>query len=102
MGAYWIGTFFGAVLGGFLWSRLWLWISKLAVKADPQRLYVSYAIAWVTAVALGAYGLAEGGPPDWPRSLLTYTPALLLWLVFDLFRLRGKAARVGVSGRADA
>ena len=88
--AYWLGAITGAVLFAFIWSRLWIRLGKKLVKVAPKRIYLAYAMAWATAIVWGAFGFADGGPPNWSRALLGYTPALALWLVFDLIRARGK------------
>lgn len=70
MNAALIGSIVGAVIFGYLWSRLWLWLTKKGGMADPQRVFAAYAIAWVTAIVLGAFGYADGGPPDPSRALI--------------------------------
>lgn len=89
---YWIGTIVGAVIFGYLWSRLWLWLVGRIVKIEPRRIMIAYGLAWLAAVVLGAFGFAADGEPAWARSLLTYTPALALWLVVDLLARRGRTA----------
>lgn len=92
---YWIGLIVGAVLFGYLWSRLWLWLAGRVVKIEPRRIMIAYALGWLAAVVLGAFGFAGDGPPAWTRSLLIYTPSLALWLVIDLLARRGRAAAEG-------
>jgi hypothetical protein len=93
MTGYWIGLIVGAVVFGYLWSRLWLWLVGRVVKIEPRRMAIAYGVAWLTAVLLGAFGFAVDGTPAWARSLLTYTPALALWLAVDLLALRGRSAK---------
>ena len=94
MSAYWIGAIIGALIFGYLWSRLWLWVVKKFVAEDPTRTFIAYGLAWAIAVVLGSFGFSDGGPLAWERSLLIYTPALALWLVVDLLARRARAKRV--------
>ena len=91
LSAYWIGAFIGAGFFGFAWSRLWLWLLDRFAKTLRPRFVIAYALAWATVIPLAAVGFADGGPLNWTRSILTYTPALAFWLVVDLI-LRRKGA----------
>lgn len=90
MNAYWIGVIVGAVIFAYLWSRLWLWLVGRVVKAEPRRLVIAYGLAWSLAIVLAAFGFATEAGPAWGRALVTYTPALALWLVIDLLARRGR------------
>ena len=88
-----LGAIVGAVIFAYLWSRLWLWLTKRVGKlSDQAGIYVAYAVAWATAIVIGGYGYADGGPWNGGKALMTYTPALILWLVIDLFARRGQKA----------
>lgn len=86
--AYWLGVLVGAMIFVFLWTRLWLWLFKKFRKApESKRVLQAYAVAYVTAIILGGAGFADGGPWDGGTAFLHYTPAFILWAIFDLIRL---------------
>ncbi|HEX7082034.1 MAG TPA: hypothetical protein VF329_13565 [Gammaproteobacteria bacterium] len=60
----------------------------------PQKHLISVGVAWVIASVLGAYGMADGGPPAFAESALSHgIAAIIVWLVMLLkLRLKGRAA----------
>lgn len=86
--AYIVGLFVGALLFAYLWSRLWRFlVRKFGKVSDPRRLWIAYLLAWGLAVVIGGFGYADGGAWNGGKAFLIYTPALAVWLVFDLWRL---------------
>lgn len=88
----WLGVAVCAIVLGYLWSRIWLWLTGRFLGSTEQ-FVVGYAVAWLTALVIAAFGLAEGGRPDGDRALLICTPALGIWAVIDFVANSMKAER---------
>jgi hypothetical protein len=87
---YDLGTFFGALVITLLVSRLFrrVWRSR----PEPSRSLLAAGTTLLLAVALGAFGFAEGGRPRVGYALALYLPAVVVWLVMDVVRGRKAAA----------
>ncbi len=81
----------GALVGMFLFTRAVRWALYRTGSRDPGLAVLSVAIMTAIAVVVGAFGFADGGPPQWERALWLYVPTGALVLVFDLIAARGRA-----------
>jgi hypothetical protein len=87
--AYLIGQIFGAILGTLLFSRVFMWLTKL-IGDNTTHILVAHGLCYLVIITLASFGFANGGPPDPTLPLMVYTVPQLLWLAVDLFALKGR------------
>jgi apolipoprotein N-acyltransferase len=82
-----VGFLIGAILGTFLFSRLFLWIAKKIISNKLIATIIAYVFFIPLALITAATGAANGGPLVWGAGLI-YVPIALIFLVYDIFRLK--------------
>lgn len=92
----------GALFVTFIVFRLagWIWYRALAhVEPPPKRANLAVALATVATVGLGtiagAYGLADGGAPQYARAFLPYSLAGVAWGVAEWIKVRDTVKELG-------
>lgn len=90
-----IAQFVGALLAAFLVSRVFRWVLRKRVQPGSL-LVLSNVLTVIVTVTLGAYGGADGGPPQFLASAAIYVPAQFVIFGIDWWRSRRKpVAAVG-------
>lgn len=71
-----------AVIPCYLLLRLFQWMLKKPVAGWEMRLVIASVLAYVGVVALGAWGMADGGPLQYQAAALGYAiPTVLAGLI---------------------
>ncbi len=83
-----LGGIFGALVGIYLVTRLFLWAFK---RLGDTLIRIVSAHAVALALALWTFFPASGVTGN-ERTWLTYVLASMLWLAVDLFALKGRRA----------
>jgi len=77
----------GALIPTLLLSRLALCLLSKWKAGMPKIVVANVASLLVTAL-VAAFGMADGGPPQFGPALGTYALPQLVWLVLDAFRFQ--------------
>ena len=56
-------------------------------------MLLANALSLIVCTVVGAYGLADGGPPKYVEGFITYLVLQLLWLVMTIFLVGSQAAK---------
>ncbi len=80
-----LGQFIGALAITFILIRIVNWLLR---KVGQDRLGLAHLAVAVVATITGAYGLADGGEPNFLVGAAIYGPAALVWFIVDLYRAR--------------
>ncbi len=78
-----LGLFVGALAITFLMIRLADWCLR---KVRQDRLGLAHVSVAVVASIVAAYGLADGGEPQFLFGAAIYVPASRTWFVIDFYR----------------
>lgn len=88
-----IGYIIGAVVGGllitFLIRRFWLWALK-RIQDEKLRVFIAAALTLALSSVIGGLGYADGGPPRFLYAAMIYVVPTIMWLVVDLFAIKGR------------
>ncbi len=80
-----VAFFVGALLITFLLIRGLSWLLR---KVGQEYLGLAHALVAVVGTLVAAYGLADGGEPQFAAAAVTYVAACLVWFLVDFYRLR--------------
>lgn len=80
-----LGQFLGALAITFILIRFVTWLLR---KVGQDRLGLAHLTVAIVASMVSAYGLADGGEPQFLVGAAIYGPAALVWFIVDLYRAR--------------
>ncbi len=91
---YTIGSFIGSLALAFIITRVFYFLGK---KIFPKVTSVNSVIFsciffLIIATILGGYGFASDDEPVFAQAFFQYLPAGLIFLIFDLYRVKSSAA----------
>ena len=81
----------GALIPTLILSRLALWVLSKWKAGIPKILVANIASLLLSAL-IGAFGMADGGPPQYGTALSLYALPQLVWLALDAFRFQKSGA----------
>lgn len=81
-----LGTFVGALIATLASSRAAFWLGKRLHHGTYPSFILVHALTAATVVAVAAFGMADGRPPQWAAALAVYIPPVVVWLLVDLWR----------------
>ena len=88
--AFWLVELIGGCTVSYVLLRL-VMLAFRSRKFETPSILISGLIVLVVATVVGGYGLRDGGPsPLFLVAFASYLPAVLLALVIELARGRGK------------
>jgi predicted PurR-regulated permease PerM len=88
--SYSVGTLLGSLAVAFIITRLFYFAQK-KFSPDVKR---SHAIIFASlffllfSTIVGGYGLSHEGQPVFGQAFIQYLPAAVIFLIFDLYRLK--------------
>ena len=81
-----MGQLIGALIAAFLLTSLYKKLAKKFLE-EPKLTLVAVALAAITATVIGAFGMANGGSPQWGASASVYISAHIIYLAIVMTKM---------------